>query len=98
MLKASETKNRRALGYSLPARLGSALEHYLERFRPVLFGSAAHRGVWASAKGVPLTGNAIYDAVCRRTRTAFGEAVNLHLFRTGPRPFGRSRIPHGCGL
>jgi len=25
MLKASETKNRRALGYSLPARLGSAL-------------------------------------------------------------------------
>jgi len=93
MLKASETKNRRALGYSLPARLGSALEHYLERFRPILFGSAAHRGLWASAKGVPLTGNAIYDAVCRRTKTAFGEAVNLHLFRDGAATFWALKDP-----
>src|SRR5215218_6886646 len=60
VLQATETKNRRALGYSLPAILGLALERYLERFRPVLFGSAAHQGLWASAKGVPLTGNAIY--------------------------------------
>jgi integrase/recombinase XerD len=93
MLKASETKNRRALGYSLPARLGSALERYLERFRPVLFGSAAHRGVWASAKGVPLTGNAIYDAVCRRTRKAFGQPVNLHLFRDGAATFWALKDP-----
>src|SRR5215213_10139599 len=93
MLKASETKNRRALGYSLPARLGSALEHYLERFRPILFGSAAHRGLWASAKGVPMTGNAIYDAVCRRTKAAFGRPVNLHLFRDGAATFWALNAP-----
>src|SRR5215210_4186646 len=54
VLTASETKNGHALEYALPAMLGSALERYLERFRPVLFGSAAHQGVWASAKGGPL--------------------------------------------
>ncbi len=93
MLKASETKNRRALEYALPAMLGPALERYLERFRPVLFGSAAHQGLWASAKGVPLTGDAIYHAVCRRTKTAFGEPVNLHLFRDGAATFWALKDP-----
>ena len=49
--------------------------------------------MWASAKGVPLTGNAIYDAVCRRTRKAFGQAVNLHLFRDGAATFWALRDP-----
>jgi integrase len=93
MLKASETKNRRALEYALPAMLGPALQRYLERFRPVLFGSAAHQGLWASAKGVPLTGDAIYHAVCRRTKTAFGEPVNLHLFRDGAATFWALKDP-----
>jgi integrase len=93
VLKASETKNRRALEYDLPARLGSALERYLERFRPVLFESAEHRGLWASAKGRPLTGQAIYEAVCRRTRKAFGEPVNLHLFRDGAATFWALKNP-----
>jgi len=93
VLKASETKTGRALEYALPERLGRALERYLERFRPVLFGSAQHQGLWASAKGVPLTGNAIYDAVCRRTRTAFGEPVNLHLFRDAAATFWALKDP-----
>ena len=93
MLKASETKNRRALEYALPAMFGPALKRYLERFRPVLFGSAAHQGLWASAKGVPLTGSAIYHAVCRRTKTAFGEPVNLHLFRDAAATFWALKDP-----
>jgi integrase/recombinase XerD len=93
VLKASETKNGRPLEHPLPEGLGRALERYLERFRPVLFGSAEHRGLWASAKGVPLSGNAIYDAVCRRTMEAFGQPVNLHLFRDGAATFWALRDP-----
>src|SRR5215213_9880559 len=93
VLKASETKNRRRLEYTLPEGLGRALEHYLERFRPVLFGCSQHQGLWASAKGVPLTGNAIYDAVCRRTRKAFGQPVNLHLFRDAAATFWALKDP-----
>jgi integrase len=93
VLEAGETKNRRALEYPLPALLGRALDWYLEAFRPVLFGSSRHGGLWASAKGVPLTGNAIYEAVCRRTREAFGEPVNLHLFRDAAATFWALKDP-----
>lgn len=93
VLGAGETKNRRALEYPLPALLGRALDRYLEAFRPVLFESEGHGGLWASAKGVPLTGNAIYDAVCRRTKLAFGQPVNLHLFRDGAATFWALRDP-----
>ena len=93
VLKASETKNGRPLEHPLPEGLGRALERYLERFRPVLFGSAAHPGLWASAKGVPLTADAIYKAVCRRTKAAFGQPVNLHLFRDGAATFWALKDP-----
>ncbi len=97
VLRGCETKNGRALEYPMPASLGGALEGYLERFRPVLFGSGGHRGLWASAKGVPLTGNAIYDAVCRRTKQAFGRPVNLHLFRDGAATFWALKAPTQVG-
>ncbi len=32
-------------------------------------------------KGGPMTANAIYDTVCKRTRKAFGFSVNPHRFR-----------------
>jgi len=91
VLQESETKNGEALDSTLPPELGRAVDRYLEHFRPVLFGSGEHRGLWASAKGVPLTGNAAYDAVCRRTKAAFGKPVNLHLFRDGAATFWATR-------
>jgi integrase len=93
VLGAGETKNHRALEYPLPERLGAALEQYLAVFRPTLFGSTQHAGLWASAKGVPLTGTAVYDAICRRTKAAFGWAVNPHLFRDGAATFWAHQAP-----
>ena len=83
----------RPLEYPLPEAVRRALERYLAVFRPALFGSAQHDGLWASAKGVPMTGNAIYDAVCRRTKAAFGRPVNLHLFRDGAATFWALNAP-----
>ena len=40
-----------------------------------------HQGLWPSARGKPMGGGSIYDAVCRRTTEALGFPVNLHSFR-----------------
>jgi integrase len=92
-LKASEMKNKRPLDLLLPSRLGKTVDRYLERFRPALFGSAGHSGLWASAKGAPLTGAALYQAVCKRTKAAFGRPVNPHLFRDGAATFWALKAP-----
>jgi integrase len=77
----NETKNKRPSDVPLPPELTPYIETYLTRFRSVFRSSSEHCGVWASVKGTPLTGEAIYDAVCRRTEVEFGQSMNLHLFR-----------------
>jgi integrase/recombinase XerD len=77
----NETKNKRPSDVPLPPELAPYIETYLTRFRSVFRSSSEHCGVWASVKGTPLTGEAIYDAVCRRTQVEFGQSMNLHLFR-----------------
>src|SRR5688572_6102898 len=44
-------------------------------------GAATHRGLWPSNLASPIDGGGIYEAVRRRTLSAFGFAVNLHRFR-----------------
>ena len=77
----NETKNKRASDIPLPGELASYVEAYLNRFRRAFHGEGDHAGVWASVKGRPMADNAIYDAVCRRTKQEFGQSMNLHLFR-----------------
>jgi integrase len=60
---------------------------------PCARNPSQRRGLWASAKGVALTGNTLYEAVCRRTQEAFGQPVNLHLFRHGPATFWALKDP-----
>ena len=81
LLSADDTKGKEELEYPLSEKVSRALDRYLEVFRPAICGSGTHCGLWASAKGVQVTGNALYDAVCRRTRSEFGVSMNLHLFR-----------------
>lgn len=80
-LDESQTKNRRSIEYPLIPELEIYLVEYLTRFRQAFVRARPHDALWPSAKGCPLTGNAIYDAVCRRTKAAFGQPMGLHLFR-----------------
>ena len=48
---------------------------------PRIHGADRHDGLWASAKGCPMSGEALYERVCLHTARAFGHAINLHLFR-----------------
>ena len=81
IFRADETKNHQPYEATIPAFLQPFLERYLGDIRPLFPRAEAHEGLWASAKGGPLSGTGLYDLVCKRTRVAFGKPINLHLFR-----------------
>jgi integrase/recombinase XerD len=76
-----DTKNKQALDFSISADMSRRIDVFLQDFRVHLPGADRHNGLWASNKRRPMSHSAIYDAVRRRTKKAFGFAVNLHQFR-----------------
>jgi integrase len=80
-IPAADTKTRRALEFPIPDTLSQPLDLYLTQFRSVIRGANKHEGLWPSAKGHPMSGGAIYNAVRRRTKDGLGVPVNLHHFR-----------------
>lgn len=79
--EAEDVKNRHDLAFAVPNDLTPYIDTYLETYRPAFGGSDTHAGLWASVKGGPLCGKAIYDVTKRHTERAFGKSVNPHLFR-----------------
>src|SRR4029077_3544516 len=69
------------LDYPIGKELSARIDLYLERFRSRIPGASSHSGLWPSNQGAPMCAGAIYDAVRKRTRKAFGFGVNLHRFR-----------------
>jgi integrase len=80
-IPAADTKNRRPLDYPISEELSARIDLYVSRFRGRISGADRHDGVWASSRGRPMSSDAFYAAVCRRTRKAYGFAVNPHRFR-----------------
>lgn len=80
-IPATDTKNRRPLDYPIAEELSARIDLYLNRFRGRLPGAHQHNGVWASNRGRPISSNALYAAVCKRTEKALGVRVNPHRFR-----------------
>jgi integrase/recombinase XerD len=81
IFEGSETKSGRPFEASVPEWIVPFLERYLREIRPMFPGANHHDGLWAGTKGRPLTDKAIYGIVIKRTRDAFGQPVNPHLFR-----------------
>ena len=77
----AETKNHQPLEFPLPELLTSHLDRYLSEIRSLFLSANEHDGLWASVKGGPMTEQAIYSRVCKRTEATFGHAINPHLFR-----------------
>ncbi len=78
---AGETKNRQPYDAVLPEFLAPYVERYIAEFRPRFPGTENHEGLWASAKGCPMTEGSLYKTICKRTEAAFGKPINPHLFR-----------------
>jgi integrase len=76
-----DVKGKRALDFTLSLRLSECVDLYLRKFRPRLPGAIRHDGLWPSNKGGPMSANAIYATVRKRTESAFGFRVNPHRFR-----------------
>jgi integrase len=80
-IPAADTKTRRPLEFPISNALSERIDLYLARFRRAITGANTHHGLWPSARGKPMDGGSIYDAVRRRTTEALGFPVNLHSFR-----------------
>jgi integrase/recombinase XerD len=86
-LDANETKTHAPLEIGLPEELAASLVTYLAIHRPHLsslsgrWSKPIDGALWVSAHGSPMTEVAIYGRIRKRTREAFGTAINPHLFR-----------------
>ena len=78
---AAEMKNGQPFEFDLPDALTPYLSRYLDEVRSQFPNAARHEGLWASSLGVPMHSKALYGSICRRTKAAFGHAINPHLFR-----------------
>jgi integrase/recombinase XerD len=81
VFEGPESKSGRPFETTVPQNLVPSLKHYLREVRSRFTGAERHDGLWASTKGRPLTRNAIARIITERTRRAFGQPVNPHLFR-----------------
>ncbi len=86
------TKSRAPIEHPFPEPLLPYLDHYIDYVRPYLMlrhrSSARRAGLqlpgnflWISSNGGPLSKNAFFDLVSKRTAKRFGTAINPHLFR-----------------
>jgi len=92
-IPAADTKSRRPLDYPISKELSARIDLYLERFRCRIPGADTHTAIWASNQRRPMCAMAIYAAVGRRTKKAFGFGVNLHRFRHAAASFWSIRDP-----
>jgi integrase/recombinase XerD len=87
VLEEAETKTHQLHEALWPDDLVAPLTLYLERHRPHLASLTGRWAkpvgdlLWVSSDGSPMTEMAIYDRIRARTKQAFGEALNPHLFR-----------------
>jgi integrase len=76
-----DTKNRQPLEFYLPLDLTTSIDRYLAYFRRNFPRADEHNGLWASAKGFPMSVSSLYRRIISRTEQAFGFPINPHLFR-----------------
>jgi integrase/recombinase XerD len=81
-----ETKQGREIEFEAPEELAVAITNYLTIHRPALIARGGHQGtakqaLWVSRDGGPMSAGGIAGIIVKETKTAFGVAVNPHLFR-----------------
>jgi hypothetical protein len=97
-LHPEDTKAGRAEDYVPHEVLVPYLNRYLLEVRPRFPGAETHDGLWASARGRPVSGECLYQIVRRRTEEAFGKAMGLHDMRRAAATFLAIEVPEQVGL
>lgn len=71
-----------AIDCNVPEVLVPFLERYLDVYRPLLCGNRySGPKLWVSYRSGPQAYDTVHDRIVKRTKEAFGVAVNPHLFR-----------------
>ncbi len=81
VLGPEHTKTREPLEFPFPEALVEALEFYLAEVRPHFPEAENHDGLWATAFGTAMSGEALHEMIANRTREAFGRPIGPHEFR-----------------
>jgi integrase len=81
-IPAEETKERRLHLAILPDWCSPRIDRYVQHYRPLFRNATSTGRVWLSRNGRPLSEDALYCLVCRRTRKAFGKRITPHLIRS----------------
>jgi len=98
LLDPEDTKAGRAESWSVPGLFQPYLRRYLAEIRPILVGRHTHDALWVGQRGNALGDGAIYEAMCRRTKLAFGKAMAPHDFRRAGPTFLAMDAPEKVGL
>jgi integrase len=84
---ASEVKGKRPIDIAFPKALISALERYLDTYRPILLSESGKANglvtdaLWISRDGTEFVEISLHNSIRRRTREAFGAPIPPHWFR-----------------
>ncbi len=76
-----EMKNRRPFEIPFPRELESALDTYLQTWRPILLQDQDMEHLWITQYGRPMNSESAYVRVTKVTLRVLGKSVNPHLFR-----------------
>jgi hypothetical protein len=71
-------KNEEPVDADLPNWVSERVDRFIEVYRPLICRSGEHRGLWASAKGQPATGEALYNAFKDEVAGSLGMSLTLH--------------------
>ncbi len=76
-----EMKTRRPFEIPFPREVETALDTYLQTWRPVLLRDHEIDHLWITQYGHPMSSDAAYVRVTKATLRALGKSLNPHLFR-----------------
>lgn len=77
-IPSDRVKNGEPFEADLPDWISGRVDRFVYVYRPLIHGSSTHAGLWASAKGRPATGNALYNAFKDEVAGSLGMALTLH--------------------
>ena len=80
-VSARETKANRQIEMPLPQALNEYMSRFVNAHRPMFPEANFHDFLWPSTHGGPLGYSGLYQVIVRRTKAAFGKAINPSAFR-----------------
>jgi integrase/recombinase XerD len=71
-------KNGEPIDADLPDWISERVDRFIDVYRPLICRSSNHAGLWASAKGRPAIGQALYEAFQKEVAHSLGNHLTLH--------------------